>query len=207
MAAVLERIGPKEGAGECDGILETAREELGYRPQHPSSWPTEMADVLEKAGVRPFDNTAVNKYKAGKIRELKYEPLWKAGYICAGFAAITLSLVVFESLWFLFLLLVPGICMIAEHAVCNDRSFRWNYCKLGYYSEKIPTYALQTAIDVNRAIGGREDSKSFELCVEYIEELPKSDPFLYLTYYDGRNHYRAYLEVWDEPGFFHKRTV
>ena len=207
MAAVLERIGPKEGAGECDGILEIAREELGYRPQHPASWPTEMVDVLEKAGVRPFDNTAVNKYKADKIRGLRYGPLWKFGYICAIPVAISLFLSISESPWFLFLLLIPGIIMAAGHDSCNDRSFRWNNCKLGYYSEKIPTYALQTAIDVNRAIGTLEDGKGFELCVEYIEELPKSDPFLYLMYYDGRSHHRAYLEVWDEPGFFHKRTV
>jgi len=75
----------------------------------------------------------------------------------------------------------------------------WESTDIEKYVDPIPEFALSRAVELRE----RLPKARFKIEFPVRNEIPKSDPFLLMTY--GSEEY--YLEVWDEPRFEGRRTI
>ncbi len=167
--------------------------------------PATLRDALHELGIQPFSPESVERYKRSLCRRI----ILRAS-LMSTLPLFVLSLIAPLALlydWMLFdskyselqclvafvpsLLALPGY--IFEISALSLPT--WHRIPLRTYARPIPSYVEETARSV------QEQCPHAEL---FIEELQLLDPLLVAVGEDGHVHY---LEVWDEPDFFTKRTL
>ena len=212
MSSVLVRaeklVGVSKRDDEFSVLAKVAEKQLGY--SHAAMLVKTVdthAKVLEQllaAGVMPFTDESVTAYKDSSRFQANVRRRVMAWMILAAFllllsipvafrfadwTAVVLSISVFGSL-------TAGVGVCYTH---DKGSYEWRRFNLSGYSKPVPEFALQTAIDTKKAIGGIPYSFWVE---ELTLEEPSSrvDPFLVLRI-DEAPWRTYYLEMWNEPHF------
>lgn len=170
-----------------------------------------VAKVFAAAQVQPFTEESVRRYKWRAVAKdvAKWLGIAAVGAgLVAGAAAWTFAWG--ETAWSA----VPALLTIALALVTvftgrfavMDRP-RWDTIPLDSYVQPVPTFALMTALALQRAADANGLSCGF-----YVDRLlgradvrqERLDPFLVMRTEDGALHY---IEVWDEPSFTQERKV
>jgi hypothetical protein len=88
------------------------------------------------------------------------------------------------------------ICLFGVGLAKGKKDAVWRFNDIRGYNKEIPSFALETAISVKKAI------PEAEIRIKtLIQENAEIDPFLVVSAW-GEDYY---LEVWDEPGFEYKQ--
>lgn len=218
MVSMLQRIDIPEPAAQNDNeIVKKASERFGYSSTPIDPFPA-ANDNLKAAGVRPFSQESVRKYMA-HMRRKANRPYWLA---TTGIALAFLA--VWSAIWTLvdrpnisIVAIIPVLAIYIVAAVSHN-PYVWRSTMLSAYREQVPTYALQTALDIADATQGNHNNSGMyaEIRIHHLAKAPKpdqilvsADPFLSVQFYSRyTNESREeFLEVWDEPGFLKERVV
>lgn len=191
-------------------LADEAYQVLGYATiQAKSRRQQALEKTLAELDVRPFTSASVDQYK--RAHEVPPNRLATtlvnfaagiglvAAIVCLPIlvvSAVTLNASL--SFYLAIVILVGGGFLIAS-ATIGDRFVTersWLMYDLAHYSEQIPEFALQTAIDIKK----RHPEVNFYIC-SLEENRMVLDPFLVMRVPDGGWHRDYYLEVWNEPKF------
>lgn len=190
-----------------------AEEVLGYqRLSHHEQALRQLSrleETLATLGVRPFTQQSVDKYK--RRCERIVTPLWGRLANASFAAGFLLVLLAFPSLILSSLLSWASISFyLAAAALLGTvaglsglvlgnfrlRERRWVMHELGSYTEPVPEFALQTALDIKRL------NPEVEFCICSLEERRVViDPFLVMRVRENGLRRDYYLEVWNESAF------
>lgn len=199
----FQRIELTDGRKPDEGILALAEEKLGYRPAGSAT--QAAVDVFRDAGVRPFNREQVEAYMQRPIRRRRTIAVAVASALAVivFVAAITLVAITMEarfgplvSLSILPILIIPLLMLSGKE---------WHEVMLQSYTGEVPTYALQTALDIKDSCRKAGLHNVYLYVVHYASDRKSrtSDPFLMVEI----GNEKFYLEYWDEPGFAKERTV
>jgi hypothetical protein len=214
----LERADLRECGVDVD-VADEAVQVLGYSVGAAAC---RLERALIAAGVRPFTQKSVERYKNSKTVQ-GFNDL-AGGLAIAGFVCFALVFVASITnicaaanadhppvWWYVICAVLPvlGVGLWWCAAVAAKSPVVWKSTAINQYKKPIPEFALATAIDVKRRCQG--------LGVEvtlYIDEIDVDatkqqaaklrDPFLTVGTLNNPNVY--YLEVWNEPGFKRERA-
>lgn len=174
-----------------------------------------LQKTLAELDVRPFTSASVETYK----RSCEVPPNRLATTLvnfAAGIglvaAIVCLPILVVSavtlnsslSFYLALVVLAGGGCLIVSAAI-GDRYVTertWMMYDLAHYTEPVPEFALQTALDIKK----RHPEVSFYIC-SLEENRMVLDPFLVMRIPDGGWHRDYYLEVWNEPRFSGEREA
>ncbi|PQO35672.1 hypothetical protein C5Y96_08415 [Blastopirellula marina] len=168
-----------------------------------------LQKTLADLDVRPFTAESVEKYK----RSCEVPPSLLAMTLvnyAAGIglvaAIVCLPILVVSAVtlnsslsFYLALAILVGGGFLVVSAAIGDRYVidrTWMMYDLAHYTEPVPEFALQTALDIKK----RHPEVSFYIC-SLEENRMVLDPFLVMRVPDGGWHRDYYLEVWNEPKF------
>lgn len=168
-------------------------------------------EALQRVGIRPFNDRDVARYKKRKLWQERDRALSQNGVywalICTA-SVLTISIfallssstvgIAIGSSLAVFAVVLAMVTLGGFVSVGGEWS--WVRTYIASYSQAIPTYALETAIEVKKAI------PKCHIVIEHLRQdtRPKGDPFLCI---ELPNDQIVYLEVWDEPNFGSQRTV
>jgi hypothetical protein len=160
----------------------------------------QILEKLEKLGIRPFTDETVRSYKFCK----RFVGWYLAAPLVpiALWTGMTLAMNHTESVVLPVILGISGV-LATILAICSliyGLSWDWRIREFYNFYNAIPEFVLQTAVDIKEAI----PEAQLRIVELYQRELTPADPFLILRLPSGRD---LYLEVWNEPGFKHKRVV
>lgn len=219
--AVLKRepLTPQETVEDVDLMLgelgRQSKEKLRYRGLHREAVRLKskisLQQTLADLGIHPFTASSVQRYKEKCER--------KANTRLAEISACVAGIAVIVWLGALMVLLGCVFAGAAAGAFYSAVTFviavavsiaggilaaqtglerKWKMTEIANYAKPIPTYALQTAVDVTQSC----PPARFYVC-SLKQEQTVLDPFLVVR--AGGEEY--YLEVWNEPGFNEEREV
>lgn len=174
-----------------------------------------LLDAMEGAGIKPFTEDSLKSYKHGlvsKVRPLKFKIGENVG--CLGVASLITSVLIG------LVACVAGcggqvvlcgvVCgaasvilmIIGFGALGGNKTIRisWNLVPIQDYGNRIPEFALQTALDLQQRY---PDSQFF--IDEATYETVSVDPFLVVK--AKRSKRLFYLEVWNEPEYREQREI
>ncbi len=216
MATILKRMDlTKVESGSTSDLdaefLRQCKEQLNYtlptQVMIDNEQRTKVLGVLREIGLPPFDEKTVEQYKM-RQRFLFATPKY---YWQCVFSLMVIVLAIpaicvmcgasWVYLWWCMpvVILVGVIGVVANCAAVED--WKWSWYNLPVYSRPIPTFALQTAMDVKQRLDALDIKHSFAIYM--LERHARAaDPFLVLN--AGNHEY--YIEVWNEPSFDAKRV-
>lgn len=162
-----------------------------------------IAKVLKELNIEPLSNESVEHYKKNEIN--KKEPRW-LGWLALAELVGGVILGIYMGLVGLLMIAVVPVLIMTTVAVADliygFNGWGWNAVPLRDTRQRIPEFALQTALDVKKKL--EEHNVQATFYVDFLEKnRVKYDPFLFL-YANGR---RWYLEYWNEPNFKAKKEV
>lgn len=215
MVATLKRL-PIIEKDNNDISLSFANEvksKLGY---NNLLLPIKIADemkIFNEIGLMPFDTNSVNEYKKEKEKETGSNKILRfiasmlifvlIACILGCFIGIVLAIIQVEfSKFVVFGSVILGILSFISLAISLSiyKIPTWERVSLQNYSNTVPEYALQTALDIknlNNNVLFFVDHLTFKEIV--------LDPFLIVKFCDSKKEY--YIEVWDELNFKQKRII
>ncbi|MFN3149680.1 hypothetical protein [Bremerella sp.] len=221
-ATILERepftcdVAAEQNEFLADDLAEEAYEVLGYATRQAKVKRLQsLQKTLEELDIRPFTLESVEKYK--KSCEVPPSRLavtlvdFSAGLGLLG-AIVCLPILVVSavtlnaslSFYLALVILIGGACLIASAAV-GDRFVVervWLTYDLAHYTEPVPEFALQTALDIKK----RHPEVNFYVC-SLEERRMVLDPFLVMRVPGDAWYKEYYLEVWSEPKFSGEREA
>lgn len=200
----------------ADDLADEAFQVLGYATKQAKARRLQsLQKTLEELDIRPFTQESVEKYK--KSTEVPPNRLaatlvnFSAGIglvaaiVCL--PILVVSAVTFNaslSFYLALIVLIGGGCLIASAAIGDHFVVErmWMTYDLAHYTEPVPEFALQTAIDIKK----RHPEVNFYVC-SLEENRMVLDPFLVMRVPDGTWYKDYYLEVWNEPKFTGEREA
>ncbi len=197
-----------------DELADEAFQLLGYATTQAK---TKRFEVLKRTmadlDIRPFTEKSVESYQ--KSCEIAPNPVVAAIVnFASGFgvlsAIICLPILVISAVslnaslsFYLAVTVLIGGGSLISGAVFGDRFLVervWLMHDLAHYTEPVPEFALQTAVDIKK----RHPEVSFYIC-SLEENRMVLDPFLVMRVPYGHWYRDYYLEVWSEPKFSGER--
>ncbi|QDU77761.1 hypothetical protein Pan97_48400 [Bremerella volcania] len=202
-----------------DELAEEASELLGYtllaKKKREARRQRTLEQTLAEYDIRPFTPESVRKYKqACEVNPSRFWPTIVESVIGLSF---TLAMGALGGLFFSALLMntmlsfycaltvIGGVLVGIVFGCCSGAGIvqrKWRLRELASYTEPIPEYALQTALDIKKKHSG----VSF-----YVDVLEENhivvDPFLVMRVQSGNVIQDCYIEVWNESAFCGEREA
>lgn len=192
---------------------------LGYSRLRLERVKTRRREALQRTlidrDIRPFTRASVEAYKKScewaAHRRLAETAMWTSAVsILVCFAAMAVlifaalfwftSIAFYAALTVLIGTILASACGVIQSRYGRER--KWTMKKLSEYTEPVPEFALQTAVDVKQA----HPEVEFYVCTLEENRLVV-DPFLVLRVRDGHETRDYYLEVWNEADFHGRRLA
>jgi len=210
--ALLERVPEAEiTTADLWGDLPTEAEAiLGYKGLQQAQGKRQMMQVLQTANARPFTDESVAKYMQQVYKMTYPKVYWLQKRLTDGAMALVMITTAFcfgPALLFWFMssvtwvpALIFSVIFVAGFATMlstESKSFglqpgQWQTADLKGYTQPVPEFVLQTALDVKRGLPEAEFTVH-----NFVQMRRVLDPFLQVTYQGNR----AFIAVWDEPKF------
>jgi hypothetical protein len=186
---------------EFERVAADAALELGYGVASATVSRFDVSErirnVLRGLGIRPL--TGVQEYMEAAHFRKNLEAM-RISLVVAGcilLVSVALACLVHPA-W----LIASAIAIVVVFMGFDDAKWEWQFRSLATYTDKVPTFALDTALRIKRAL--EVHGLGCPLGIASLEHKVVHDPFLYIDTPDGQ---RYYLEVWDEDNFLAEREV
>lgn len=195
------------------------RDVLGYQRllqhQHAVQELSRLEETLTRLDIRPFTQASVDAYK--RKCEWLVTPLWGRLANVSFALGFVVVLVAFPSLvisallswaaasFFLAVAALLGTVVGISGLVLGTfrlRERKWVMHELSSYTEPVPEFALQTALDIKRI----NPEVEFYIC-SLEERRVVVDPFLVMRVKENGLRRDYYLEVWNESAFCGRREA
>jgi hypothetical protein len=192
---------------------------LGYHGLYQERIKTRQRKSLRRTlidlDVRPFTRASVEAYKQSCAQDgsRRLAEAALVGLVVGMLASLVALLVLvfsallgfasvafYAALVFLASTTTAVVCGQIESRYSRERT--WTMRELSLYSEPIPEFALQTAVDIKKA----HPEVEFYVCT-LEENRVVVDPFLVLRSRAGDEVRDYYLEVWNESKFCGRRQA
>ena len=201
------------------GLEMAARELLGYdclaKEVHRAREHVSVLQTLAELEIRPFTAQSVKAYKEACEHKVS-RPLVLLADVAVGLGGlgtlVSLPVLAIAGLggfvnvtFYAAVVFVVGFIslLVGTHFEARYlRQRKWEFHELASYSEPVPEFALQTAVDIKE----RHPEVKFSICTLKEERLV-IDPFLVMRVEDNDKTHFYYLEVWNEPEFAGEREA
>ncbi|MEW4565845.1 hypothetical protein AB1K70_25235 [Bremerella sp. JC770] len=203
----------------ADELADEAGELLGYtllaRQKREARRLRTLEQTLAEYDIRPFTPRSVRKYK--EACEVNPSTLWPRVVDSVMGLSFMLAMGAMGGLFFSALLMdtmlsfycavtvIGGVVLGFVFANLSNPSLvrrQWKLHELAAFTEPVPEYALQTALDIKK----KHPCVSF-----YVDVLEENrivvDPFLVMRVHSGNVIQDYYLEVWNESAFCGEREA